>query len=115
MLRIGRSGAGADDAGMQKSKPRWRLTAVRALAREGRWAMSFFALAGAAGLGIDAAGLLKIVMSLVVTDFHRSINAPADRRLWQDVYRTLGSIGAVELRFSAQNELLIASCEASGP
>ncbi|MDM0024636.1 type II toxin-antitoxin system MqsR family toxin [Variovorax sp. J31P216] len=100
---------------MEKSKPRWSLSVVRALAVEGRWAVSHSALAGAARLGLDAAGLLRLVMALGSADFHRSMNRAADRRSWQDVYRTAGATGCVELKLSAQAELLIASCQACRP
>jgi len=43
------------------------------------------------------------------------MNRQADRRSWQDVYRTVGSTGTVELKLSAQAELLIASCKELRP
>ena len=100
---------------MEKSKPRWSLSVVRTLAFEGRWVASHSALAGAAALGLDAAGLLQLVMALGAADFHRSMNRQADRRSWQDVYRTVGPTGAIELKLSVQTELLIASCEELRP
>jgi hypothetical protein len=100
---------------MEKAKPRWGLSVVRTLAREGHWAASLSALAGAAGLGMDSAELLKTVMALAPADFHRSTRARADRRAWQDVYRTAGTRGAVELKCSVQTELLIASCKRLAP
>ena len=100
---------------MEKSKPRWSLSVLRTLAFEGRWVATHSALAGAAGLGLDAAGLLRLVMALGSADFHRSMNRQADRRSWQNVYRTVGSTGTVELKLSAQAELLIASCKELRP
>lgn len=67
------------------------------------------ALAGGAALGFNFAGIVGVVKSLRMTDFHKSMTTHADHRIWQDVYRPTTSAGEVYLKLTVVDEVLIVS------
>lgn len=94
---------------MEKGTPHCRLSKVRALVEAGRVRATFSALSGAAVLGFDFDGMLGIVKALKPTDFHKSMTTHRDHRLWQDVYRPRTFAGAVYLKLTVMDDLLIVS------
>ena len=67
------------------------------------------ALAGGAALGFDADGIVSVVMDLTPMDFYKSMTTHADHRIWQDVYRPETSAGAVYLKLTVVDEVLVVS------
>ncbi|TAM63217.1 MAG: type II toxin-antitoxin system MqsR family toxin [Rhodanobacter sp.] len=94
---------------MEKGTPHCRLSVVRALVEAGQVRATFSALSGAAALGFDFDAMLGIVKALTTADFHKSMTTHHDHRLWQDVYRPTTSAGAVYLKLTVMDGLLIVS------
>jgi motility quorum-sensing regulator/GCU-specific mRNA interferase toxin len=67
------------------------------------------ALAGGAVLGFDFQAIVEVVLSLTPADFHKSMTAHADHRIWQDVYRPTTSAGEVYLKLTVIDDVLIVS------
>jgi len=70
---------------------------------------TFSALSGAAALGFDFDMMPGIVKALTAADFHKSLTTHHDHRLWQDVYRPTTSAGAVYVKLTVMDDLLIVS------
>jgi len=49
------------------------------------------------------------VMALKSSDFYKSMTAHADHSIWQDVYRPRTAVGAVYLKLTVIEDLLIVS------
>jgi len=79
------------------------------LVEAGKVRATFSALSGAAALGFDFDAMLGIVKALTTADFHKSMTIHHDHRLWQDVYRPTTSAGAVYLKLTVTDGLLIVS------
>lgn len=67
------------------------------------------ALAGGAALGFDFEGIIGVVVALTSADFHKSMTAHVDHRVWQDVYRPITPAGEVYLKLTVIDDLLIVS------
>ena len=80
---------------MEKATPHCKLPALKALVEAGKVRSTQSALAGAAALGFDFAGVLAVIMSLTPKDFYKSMTTHADHRIWQDVYRPVTDAGEV--------------------
>lgn len=94
---------------MEKRTPHCRLAVVKALLLAGKVRATHSALAGAAALGLDFAGMLDIVAALRPADFHKSMTTHADHTLWQDVYRPATPVGEVYLKLTVVDDVLIVS------
>jgi motility quorum-sensing regulator/GCU-specific mRNA interferase toxin len=77
--------------------------------RAGKVRSTVSALAGAAALGFDFETIVGVVAALNVTDFYKSMTTHADHRVWQDVYRPVTSAGAIYLKLTVIDDLLIVS------
>jgi motility quorum-sensing regulator/GCU-specific mRNA interferase toxin len=60
-------------------------------------------------LGFDFETIVGVVAALNVTDFYKSMTTHADHRVWQDVYRPVTSAGAIYLKLTVIDDLLIVS------
>jgi motility quorum-sensing regulator / GCU-specific mRNA interferase toxin len=94
---------------MEKSTPHCKLPIVKALITAGKVRTTFSALAGGAMLGLDLEGILEVIMALTPSDFHKSMTTHADHRIWQDVYRPVTAVGAVYLKLTVVDDVLIVS------
>ncbi len=94
---------------MEKGTPHCRLVRVRALVEAGKVRATFSALSGAAALGFDFDAMLGIVKALTTADFHKSMTTHHDHQLWQDVYRPITSAGAVYLKLTVTDDVLVVS------
>jgi len=70
-------------------------------------------LAGGVALGFDFEGIVAVVRSLTLADFHKSMTTHADHQLWQDVYRPATSAGEVYLKLTVIDDVLIVSFKES--
>jgi motility quorum-sensing regulator / GCU-specific mRNA interferase toxin len=75
----------------------------------GRVRSTMTALAGAAAMGFDAAGILAVVKALAPTDFYKSMTTYADGRVWHDVYRPRTPFGQVYVKLCVIDDVLIVS------
>ncbi|MDP1654235.1 MAG: type II toxin-antitoxin system MqsR family toxin [Rhodocyclaceae bacterium] len=94
---------------MEKGTPHCRLPIVRAMIEAGKVRMTASAVAGAAMLDIDRAGMLEVVLALKAADFYKSMTTHADHTIWQDVYRPNTPAGDLYLKLTVMDDLLIVS------
>ena len=94
---------------MEKSTPHCRLSVVKTMIDAGKVRSTTAALAGAAALGFDFAGMLEVVLALTPADFYKSMTTHADHRVWQDVYRPMTSAGEIYLKLTVIDDVLIVS------
>jgi motility quorum-sensing regulator / GCU-specific mRNA interferase toxin len=94
---------------MEKKKPHYNLSLVKALIEVGRVRATGSALAGGAALGFDFAGMLIVVDALTADDFYKSMTTYSDNRVWQDVYRPCTEVGEVYLKLTVIEDVLIVS------
>jgi motility quorum-sensing regulator/GCU-specific mRNA interferase toxin len=94
---------------MEKRTPHCTLAVVRAMVAAGKVRATLSALAGGAALGFDFAGVVSVVAALTQRDFYKSMTTHADHRVWQDVYRSKTLAGAVYVKLTVINDVLIVS------
>ena len=94
---------------MEKRTPHCTLAVVRAMVAAGKVRATLSALAGGAALGFDFAGVVSVVAALTQRDFYKSMTTHADHRVWQDVYRPKTLAGAVYVKLTVINDVLIVS------
>lgn len=63
----------------------------------------------ATALGFDFDAMLGVIQALTSADFHKSMTTHADHRVWQDVYRPMTAAGAVYLKLTVIDDVLIVS------
>ena len=94
---------------MEKRTPHCKLSVIKMLIDAGKVRSSVSALAGAAALGFDFAGILRVIQALAPTDFFKSMTTHTDHRIWQDVYRPSTPAGDVYLKLTVIDDVLIVS------
>ncbi len=94
---------------MEKRTAHYHLTLVKRLVGEERVRSTYSALSGAAALGLDFDGMLKIVLDLNIDDFYKSMTTQADHRIWQYVYRPQTTVGPIYLKLTVLDDVLIVS------
>lgn len=94
---------------MEKGTPNCKLPAVKALIEAGRVRATTSALSSGAVLGLDFNEMIAVVMALTAQDFHKSMTTHANHRIWQDVYRPKTAVGAVYLKLTVMDDVLIVS------
>lgn len=94
---------------MEKWTPHCKLSVIKALVAAGKVKATSTALAGGAVLGLDFEGIVAVVMALTPQDFHKSMTAHANHRIWQDVYRPRADVGEVYLKLTVIDDVLIVS------
>jgi len=60
-------------------------------------------------LGFDFDGIVAVVLALTSEDFYKSMTTHADHRIWQDVYKPTTHAGAVYLKLTVLDDVLIVS------
>ena len=94
---------------MEKRTPHYPLSDVKTMLEAGKVRSTLSALAGAAALGFDFAGILEVLKALTLADFYKSMTTHSDHRVWQDVYRPTTSAGEVYVKLTVVAEVLIVS------
>ncbi|MBL8220301.1 MAG: type II toxin-antitoxin system MqsR family toxin [Bryobacterales bacterium] len=97
---------------MEKRSPHCSLATVKALVADSRVRATVSALVGGAALGFSFEDIVAVVMALRPSDFYKSMTTHADHRIWQDVYRPQTTAGAVYLKLTVINDVLIVSFKA---
>ena len=77
--------------------------------RAGKVRSTMSALSGAAALGYDFVGMVKIVAALTTEDFYKSMTTIVDHKAWQDVYRVSTLAGEIYLKLMIVDDVLIVS------
>lgn len=94
---------------MEKRKPHYPLTIVKVCLAAGDVRSTRTALEGAAALGLCFGDVLHVVGNLAGRDFYKSMTAYQDCHAWQDVYRVTVPAGAVYIKLTVIDGLLIVS------
>lgn len=94
---------------MEKRTPHSKLSVIKSMIEAGKVRFTGSALSGAAGLGLDSRGIIKVVLSLTSRDFYKSMTTYADHRVWQDVYKSVTSAGEVYLKLTVTDDVLVVS------
>ena len=94
---------------MEKRTPQCKLAVVKAMLAAGKVRTTVSALAGGAALGFGFEEIIGVVAALTPRDFYKSMTTHADHRVWQDVYRPKTLAGAVYVKLTVINDVLIVS------
>lgn len=94
---------------MEKPSPHCKLVVIKALVAAGKVRTTHAARAGATDLGMGLSDMLAVVTALTPTDFYKSMTTHADHTIWQDVYRPRTVVGALYLKLTFIDDLLIVS------
>ena len=92
---------------MEKLTPHCKLAVVKALVTAGQVRTTRTAREGAVALGLDLEGMLAVIQALTMADFYKSMTTHSDHRVWQDVYRPTTEVGAVYLKLTVIDDVLI--------
>lgn len=98
---------------MEKHRPHYPLSEVKACLRAGKFRATTLAVKGAAALGFDMDGMLAVIAGLTMRDFYKSMTTYQNNHIWQDVYRPQTRAGNVYLKLTILNGLLVVSFKES--
>ena len=94
---------------MEKRTPHCKLSVLKAMAIAGNVRTTKSARQGASDLGLSFSDMVNVLMSLQPKDFHKSMTANVDSKIWQDVYRPLTKVGLIYLKLTVIEDVLIVS------
>jgi len=94
---------------VEKSTPHCRLGRVRELVAAGRVEFTVAARRGASQMGFGEDGVYEVLMRLTTADFYKSMTTYHDHAVWQDVYRPVTRHGAVYLKLTVTDDVLVVS------
>ncbi|HCJ50837.1 MAG TPA: mRNA interferase MqsR [Gallionella sp.] len=94
---------------MEKRVPHCKLSAVKILIGTGRVRATKSAREGATALGMGFDEMIAVVRSLSMADFYKSMTTHTNNTVWQDVYRPQTPSGAVYLKLTVIDDVLIVS------
>jgi motility quorum-sensing regulator/GCU-specific mRNA interferase toxin len=94
---------------MEKRTPHCPLSRVKELIQEGKVRATYSSRLTATALGFDLQGMIGVVSLLTMKDFYKSMTTYADHRVWQDVYHPITKSGAVYLKLTVIDDVLIVS------
>lgn len=86
----------------EKRKPTYDLDAFKtSVASVDKLNATTTAVRTAAALGFDRAGIVATIQGMRRSQFHKSMTAYADHRIWQDVYHVPSAVGTLYVKFMA--------------
>ena len=94
---------------MEKGTPHCKLKIVKAMVAAGSARITAVALAGGAQLGFDARQILDVVCGLTPKEFYKSMTTYEDHTVWQDVYHANTRAGAVYLKLTVVEGVVVVS------
>ncbi len=97
---------------MEKGTAHYPLWRVRQFIDSRRVTMTRPARDGAVALGLNMARVFEVIKALQQADFHKSMTTYDDHTVWQDVYRPITPAGAVYLKLTVSEGLLVVSFKA---
>ncbi|WP_354685901.1 type II toxin-antitoxin system MqsR family toxin [Cupriavidus necator] len=97
---------------MEKGTAHYPLWRVRELIAAGRVSLTMSAFQGARNRCLTRGDVLDVVARIQSADFYKSMTTYVDHTVWQDVYRPCTSYGAIYLKLTVTEEVLIVSFKA---
>lgn len=94
---------------MEKKRPHCKLDIVKNLIKQEKVRTTKTALIGAAQLGLDYSAMIEIILQLTPKDFYKSMTTHANNQIWQDVYKPLCKQGALYIKLTVIDDVLIVS------
>lgn len=94
---------------MEKKTPHTRLHIVQTLVAAGKVRATKTAISGGIELGLTFDDMCDAISELKMTDFFKSMTTYNDHTVWQDVYRPILPCGAVYLKLTVSNGVIIVS------
>jgi len=94
---------------VEKRSPHCKLSVLKAMAIAGNVRTTQSARQGASDLGLSFSDMVNVLTSLQPKDFHKSMTANVDSKIWQDVYRPLTKVGLIYLKLTVIEDVLIVS------
>ncbi|WP_454762618.1 type II toxin-antitoxin system MqsR family toxin [Cupriavidus campinensis] len=94
---------------MEKSSAHYKLSVVRRLVVEGRVRLTASAAEGVFNMGLREKDAVDVVSRLQPADLHKSMTTYTDHRIWQDVYHPITPFGAIYLKLTVVDDVLIVS------
>lgn len=94
---------------MEKRTPHCPLMTVRTLIEQGKIRPTASATKTAVDLGFDVPAMIAVVRALTMRDFYKSMTTYADHTVWQDVYHPSTAMGAVYLKLTVVDHVVIVS------
>lgn len=94
---------------MEKHKPHCRLSVVRTLIEADQVRLTASAARQGRLLGFDRDGIVAVVAALTPADFYKSMTTYANHTVWQDVYRPVTAAGALYLKLTVTDAVLVVS------
>ncbi|AMR76646.1 type II toxin-antitoxin system MqsR family toxin [Cupriavidus nantongensis] len=94
---------------MEKGTAHYKLRDVKVLLLAGKMEMTYAAYSHAAMMGLGRSGVRDILARLQPADFYKSMTTYEDHRIWQDVYRPVTPHGALYVKLTVANEVLVVS------
>jgi motility quorum-sensing regulator/GCU-specific mRNA interferase toxin len=94
---------------MEKRKPHCPLAVALAMVADGKVRATQSALSGAAAMGLDYSAMIEVVQLLEMGDFYKSMTTRNDHRVWQDVYRPVTEYGAIYMKLTVIDDVVIIS------
>jgi motility quorum-sensing regulator/GCU-specific mRNA interferase toxin len=89
---------------VEKRKPTYDLEAFKsAFSTVDRLRATGVAVRTAASIGFDRADIVATIQTMQRPQFHKSMTAYKDHRVWQDVYHVPSPIGTLYVKFTADN------------
>ena len=94
---------------MEKGTAHYKLVRVRELLSAGRMRMTRAAFAGASSMGLSASTVRQLLLQLDAGDFYKSMTTYEDHRVWQDVYRPVTRQGALYIKLTVIDDVVVVS------
>jgi motility quorum-sensing regulator/GCU-specific mRNA interferase toxin len=94
---------------MEKGTAHYKLARVRELLVSGRMRMTRAAYASASGMGLNSHVVRKLLLELGPHDFYKSMTTYGDHRVWQDVYTPVTLHGALYVKLTVIEDVLVVS------
>jgi len=94
---------------LEKRKAHYPLATVKHLISERRVSFTMTAVAGGAAMGFAVDQMLEVVSNLTHRNLYKSMTSHADHKVWHDVYHVDTRRGAVYLKLTVVEDLLIIS------
>ena len=94
---------------MEKRKAHYPLPTVKAMASARRVRVTKTAVEGGAAMGFGVPDMVEVIANLTGRNLYKSMTSHADHKVWHDVYHVDTEKGAVYLKLTVIEDLLIVS------
>jgi motility quorum-sensing regulator/GCU-specific mRNA interferase toxin len=94
---------------MEKRTAHYKLARVRELLASGHMRMTRAAFDSASGMGLNSHIVRDLLLQLDPRDFYKSMTTYEDHRVWQDVYIPITRYGALYVKLTVIEHVLVVS------